>query len=161
VLAARAICAPFQCLCMYVVLKGTRNSPGTSAGNSRDINAINDCGLNCWGKNPEILLSCRLQVAGAPYLLSHQRSYLGTPQCQSHMRSGPTAVIGSDDRNEGRKKAFVSKEMHRATARPGWLLPGPGQYVQASSVCCSTSSTAHGEPPPVHLDTSTPPEPCC
>jgi hypothetical protein len=79
---------------------------------------------------------CRSRAtAGMPYLYSHQRSYLGGAQCQSHMRTGPSIVIGTDDRNEDRKHTFSSKEMHRATAAGGLRdSPGPGQYACSSAV---------------------------
>ena len=78
------------------------------------------------------------RATGAPYLysmtMSHQRSYLGGPQCQSHMRSGTSALIGSDHRNETHKKTYLGKELCEAMQSADRDVPGPGQYQAASSV---------------------------
>ena len=50
------------------------------------------------------------------------------------MRSGPAAAMGSDHRNEARKKAFVSKALHHAFVLGDRQAPGPGQYVLRSGV---------------------------
>jgi hypothetical protein len=83
---------------------------------------------------------CRFRASGAPYLYSHQCSYLGGPQCQSHMRSGPAIVIGSDHRSEARKKSHLSRELSKAQRFPDKEQLGPGHYPSSSSAriaCCS------------------------
>ena len=96
----------------------------------------------------------RYTASTSPYLQSdtHQRSYLGGPQCQSHMRTGPAIAIGTDHHNEARKKAYVSKEMHLAFAVGDRRTPGPGQYAQASGVRL---------PCALHLPTPQAPRMCC
>jgi hypothetical protein len=73
-------------------------------------------------------------LGGLPHLYSFQRSYFG-PQVQSEQRTAPSVRIGTDHRNELRKRTYVSKELVKCGVIVDTLPhPGPGCYPCKSSV---------------------------
>lgn len=80
------------------------------------------------------------------YLYSHQRSYFGS-QCQSHMRTGPTAMIGMDARPSPRKKTYAGKEHEHAAKVGDPEVPSPMEYRAASAF--GTQALSQRTNPPV------------